>query len=54
MGAEGRAGCFWHKTPMDVWGVGETAMVMPLCLDNAIALPTCPQPQQQIQTVIAA
>ena len=43
-----------YKTPMDVWSVGETAMDMPLRLDNARALPTCPQPQQQIQTVIAA
>jgi putative transposase len=43
-----------YKTPMDVWSVGETAMDMPLRLDNARALPTCPQPQQQMQTVIAA
>ena len=43
-----------YKTPMNVWSVGETAMDMPLRLDNARALPTCPQPQQQIQTVIAA
>jgi putative transposase len=43
-----------YKTPMDVWSVGETAMDMPLRLDNARALPTCPQPQQQMQTAIAA
>jgi putative transposase len=28
-----------YKTPMDVWSVGETAMDMPLRLDNARALP---------------
>jgi putative transposase len=43
-----------YKTPMAVWSVGKTAMDMPLRLDNARALPTCPQPQQQMQTVIAA
>ena len=43
-----------YKTPMDVWSVGKTAMDMPLRLDNARALSTCPQPQQQMQTVIAA
>jgi hypothetical protein len=35
-----------------VWRAGEMAMDMPLRLDNARALPTCPQPQQQ--TAIAA
>jgi putative transposase len=47
-----------YKTPMAVWRAGtirntETAMDMTLRLDNASALPTCPQPQQQ-QTAIAA
>jgi putative transposase len=42
-----------YKTPMAVWRAGEKAMDMPLRLDNARALPTCPQPQQQ-QTPIAA
>jgi putative transposase len=45
-----------YKTPMAVWNAGgtvsETAMDMPLRLDNASALPTCPQPQQQMQTAI--
>jgi putative transposase len=40
-----------YKTPMAVWSaganVGKTAMDMPLRLDNASALSTCPQPQQQ-------
>jgi hypothetical protein len=43
-----------YKTPMAVWSAGNTAMDMPLRLDNARALPTCPQPQQQMQTAIAA
>jgi putative transposase len=43
-----------YKTPMAVWSAGQTAMDMPLRLDNARALPTCPQPQQQMQTAIAA
>ena len=43
-----------YKTPMVVWSAGKTAMDMPLRLDNARALPTCPQPQQQMQTAIAA
>jgi putative transposase len=45
-----------YKTPMAVWSAGgnvsETAVDMPLRLDNASALPTCPQPQQQKQTAI--
>jgi putative transposase len=41
-----------YKTPMAVWHAGETAVDMALRLDNARALPTCPQPQQQ--TAIAA
>ena len=43
-----------YKTPMAVWSVGKTAMDMPLRLDNARALPTWPQPQQQQQTALAA
>jgi putative transposase len=49
-----------HRTPMAVWreGVvgafGENAVDMTLRLDNARALPTCPQPQQQQQTVLIA
>ena len=44
-----------NRTPMAVWrnGVtgapGETAVDMTLRLDNADALPTCPQPLQQQQ-----
>ncbi len=44
-----------NKTPMAVWregvtgAVSETAVDMTLRLDNANALPTCPQPQQQQQ-----
>jgi putative transposase len=42
-----------YKTPMSVWRLGTTgaldekAVDMTLRLDNAGALPTCPQPQQQ-------
>ena len=42
-----------YKTPMSVWRLGttgaldDTAVDMTLRLDNAGALPTCPQPQQQ-------
>jgi putative transposase len=42
-----------NRTPMAVWRdgvmgeIGETAVDMTLRLDNAGALPTCPQPQQQ-------
>jgi putative transposase len=43
-----------YKTPMAVWRAGETTVDMALRLDNARALPTCPQPQQQQQTAIAA
>jgi putative transposase len=46
-----------YKSPMAVWSAGsnvsETAVDMPLRLDNASALPTCPQPQQQKQTASA-
>jgi|SRR5882757_7847838 putative transposase len=47
-----------HRTPMAVWRAGitgvlaGTAVDMTLRLDNAGALPTCPQPQQQ-QKMIA-
>jgi putative transposase len=47
-----------HRTPMAVWREGVTGCIdgtavgMTLRLDNAGALPTCPQPQQQ-QTMIA-
>lgn len=46
-------------TPMAVWrhGIGDgfdnTAVDMTLRLDNAVALPTCPQPQQQQQRIAA-
>jgi putative transposase len=42
-----------YRTPMAVWrkekigALGEKAVDMTLRLDNACALPTCPQPQQQ-------
>ena len=42
-----------YRTPMSVWRLGTTgeidgtAVDMTLRLDNATALPTCPQPQQQ-------
>jgi putative transposase len=42
-----------YRTPMSVWRLGTTgpldekAVDMALRLDNAYALPTCPQPQQQ-------
>jgi putative transposase len=40
------------RTPMAVCrGFVDTTVDMTLCLDNAIALPTCPQPQQQQQIV---
>jgi putative transposase len=41
-----------HRSPMTVWREGifaNTAVDMTLRLDNAGALPTCPQPQQQQQ-----
>jgi len=44
-----------NRTPMAVWCesahglLGGTAVDMTLRLDNAGALPTCPQPQQQQQ-----
>jgi len=46
-----------NRTPLAVWregvtgALGETAVDMTLRLDNADALPTCPQPQQQQQKV---
>jgi putative transposase len=47
-----------YRAPMAIWhngiaALGEKAMDMTLRLDNAKALPTCPQPQQQ-QNAIAA
>ena len=48
-----------NRTPMAVWrdGVtgelGNTAVDMTLRLDNAGALPTCPQPPQQQQVYVA-
>jgi putative transposase len=48
-----------NRTPMAAWhdGTGsgflDTAMDMTLRLDNALALPTCPQPQQQQQPLAA-
>ena len=48
-----------YRAPMVVWRQGaagaldQQAVDMPLRLDNARALPTCPQPQQQ-QNAIAA
>ena len=47
------------RTPMAVWregisgGLGNMAVDMTLRLDNAGALPTCPQPQQQQQQLCA-
>ncbi len=47
------------RTPMAVWregvsgGFGNTAVDMTLRLDNASALPTCPQPQRQQQRFAA-
>src|SRR5262252_571315 len=38
-----------HRTPMAVWRNGATARAVDM-MDNARALPTCPQPQQQQQT----
>jgi len=48
-----------YRTPMSVWRLGTTdpssagAVDMTLRLDNADALPTCPQPQQQQQPLAA-
>jgi putative transposase len=48
-----------NRTPMAVWrdgvtgALGNTAVDMTLRLDNAAALPTCPQPQQQQERCIA-
>jgi len=48
-----------YRTPMSVWRLGTTdpsssgAVDMTLHLDNADALPTCPQPQQQQQPLAA-
>jgi putative transposase len=48
-----------NRTPMAVWRAGVTGMIegtavdMTLRLDNAGALPTCPQPQQQLTRMLA-
>jgi putative transposase len=48
-----------NRTPMAAWregingGLPETSVDMTLRLDNAKALPTCPQPQQQPQRIAA-
>jgi putative transposase len=48
-----------NRTPMAVWrdgvtgALGDTAVDMTLRLDNAGALPTCPQPPQQQQVRVA-
>ena len=47
------------RTPMAVWrqsmstGFGDTAVDMTLRLDDAVASPTCPQPQQQQKRIAA-
>jgi putative transposase len=38
-----------YRTPMAVWRNGAGAQALDM-MDNARALPTCPQPQQQQQT----
>jgi putative transposase len=42
-----------HRTPMAVWRNGAAARAVDM-MDNARALPTCPQPQQQQQTKFLA
>jgi putative transposase len=48
-----------NRTPMAVWregpsgGLDDKAVDMTLRLDNAVALPTCPQPQQQQKRMAA-
>jgi len=48
-----------NRTPMAVWrdgvtgALGNTAVDMTLRLDNATALPTCPQPPQQQEVCVA-
>ncbi len=48
-----------NRAPMAVWreavtgALGDTAVDMTLRLDNADALPTCPQPPQQQQALVA-
>ena len=42
-----------YRTPMEIWrGDRDSAVDMPPRLDNADALPTCPQPQQQQQPIL--
>jgi hypothetical protein len=42
-----------YRTPMAVWRNGAVAQAVDM-MDNARALPTCPQPQQQQQTDLLA
>jgi putative transposase len=42
-----------YRTPMAIWRNGAPAQAMDM-MDNARALPTCPQPQQQQQTDLLA
>ncbi len=48
-----------NRTPMAIWregitgALGDTAVDMTLRVDNAGALPTCPQPPQQQQACVA-
>jgi putative transposase len=43
-----------HRTPIAVWCEGVTGAQAVDMMDNARALPTCPQPQQQQQTACLA
>src|SRR5262249_27930657 len=43
-----------HRTPMAVWHAGITGARAMDMMDNARALPTCPQPQQPQQTASLA
>jgi putative transposase len=43
-----------HRTPIAVWCEGVTGAQAVDMIDNARALPTCPQPQQQQQTACLA
>ena len=45
-----------HRTPMAVWrdGIAAAQAAAVDMMDNARALPTCPQPQQQQTAVLAA
>lgn len=42
-----------YRTPMEIWrGNRDSVVDMPLRLDNADALPTCPQPHQQRHPIL--